>query len=198
MLEFKRAENQSNAYVAPSRCNLAFNAPVLLPERTTIAMTVDEFNRCVDLYADSVYRFILKNVKDKDKAKDIVQDTYEKLWLKVSETEAKNAKSYMFTTAYRTMIDYLRKDQRQGSMEEAPMIAVSHNKQYSDLKEVLNEALNKLPDIQRSVVLLRDYEGYSYTEIGQITNLSESQVKVYIFRARTFLKNYIGSIEKVV
>ncbi len=161
-------------------------------------MTAEEYNRCVDLYADNLYRFILKNVKDKDKAKDIVQDTYEKLWLKVSETEAKNAKSYMFTTAYRTMIDYLRKDKRQGSMDEVPMIAVSHNKQYTDLKEILQEALGKLPEIQRSVVLLRDYEGYSYEEIGEITNLSESQVKVYIFRARTFLKNYIGSIEKVL
>ncbi|HTL81637.1 MAG TPA: RNA polymerase sigma factor [Bacteroidia bacterium] len=161
-------------------------------------MTAEEYNRCVDLYADNLYRFILKNVKDKEKAQDIVQDTYEKLWLKVSETESKNAKSYMFTTAYRTMIDYLRKDKRQGSMDEVPMIAVSHNKQYSDLKEILNEALNKLPEIQKSVVLLRDYEGYAYDEIGEITGLTESQVKVYIFRARTFLKNYIGSIEKVV
>jgi len=83
-------------------------------------------------------------------------------------------------------------------MEEAPMIALSHNRQYSDLKEILNEALNKLPEIQKSVVLLRDYEGYSYEEIGEITGLKEAQVKVYIFRARTFLKNYIGSIEKVV
>ena len=160
-------------------------------------MTVEEFNRCVDLYSDSLYRFILKNVRDKDKAKDIVQDTYEKLWMKVSETEAKNAKSYMFTTAYRTMIDVLRKDQRQGSMDEVAMAAVSHNKQYSDLKEILQEAVGKLPEIQCSVIMLRDYEGYSYQEIGEITNLTESQVKVYIFRARTFLKNYIGSIEKV-
>ncbi|MBI3509447.1 MAG: RNA polymerase sigma factor [Bacteroidetes bacterium] len=161
-------------------------------------MTVEEYNRCVDLYSDNLYRFILKNVKDKEKAQDIVQDTYEKLWMKVSETESKNAKSYMFTTAYRTMIDYIRKDKRQGTMDEVPMIAVSHNKQYSDLKEILNEALNKLPEIQKSVVLLRDYEGYAYDEIGEITGLTESQVKVYIFRARTFLKNYIGSIEKVV
>ena len=161
-------------------------------------MTVQEYNRCVDLYSDSLYRFVLKNIRDKDKAKDIVQDTFEKMWLKVSETEATNAKSFMFTTGYRTMIDYLRKDKRQGTMEEAPMIVLSHNRQYSDLKEILNEALNKLPEIQKSVVLLRDYEGYSYEEIGAICGLKEPQVKVYIFRARTFLKNYIGSIEKVV
>ena len=161
-------------------------------------MTVHEFNECVDLYADNLYRFILKNVKDKDKAKDIVQDTYEKLWMKVSETEAKNSKSYMFTTAYHTMIDVLRRDKKQEHLEEANLYLLSSEKQYSDLKEVLNDAVNKLSDVQRSVVLLRDYEGYSYQEIGKITELTEAQVKVYIYRARVFLKNYIGSMDAVL
>lgn len=161
-------------------------------------MTIEEFNNCVDLYADNLYRFILKNMKDEEKAKDIVQDTYEKLWLKVSEVQSLNAKSYMFTTAYRTMIDQLRRDKKQGSMEEADLFALGHSKQYSDLKEILNEALAKLPEIQRSVIMLRDYEGYHYDEIGKITSLTESQVKVYIFRARQYLKNYIGKAENVV
>ncbi|HNO70460.1 MAG TPA: RNA polymerase sigma factor [Bacteroidia bacterium] len=162
-------------------------------------MTVDEFNQCVDLYADNLYRFIVKNVKDKDKAKDIVQDTYEKLWVKVSEVKSTNAKSYMFTTAYRTMIDMFRRDKKQTRLEDGAYDEVlSHKKQYSDLKAVLNEAINKLPEIQRMVLMLRDYEGYSYQEIEEITKLNESQVKVYIFRARIFLKNYIGDIEKVL
>lgn len=161
-------------------------------------MTVKEFNSCVDQYADNLYRFILKNIRDEDKAKDIVQDTYEKLWLKVSEVESTNAKSYMFTTAYRTMIDVTRRDKKQGTMQEANLYALGHNKQYSDLKEILNEALTKLPEIQRTVIMLRDYEGYPYDEIGKITGLTESQVKVYIFRARQFLKNYIGKRENVV
>ena len=79
-------------------------------------MTLEEFNQCVDLYADNLYRFILKNVKDKDKAKDVVQDTYEKLWLKVSDVPSTNSKSYMFTTAYRTMIDMIRRDKKQTRM----------------------------------------------------------------------------------
>ena len=70
--------------------------------------------------------------------------------------------------------------------------------QYSDLKEILDEALQRLPELQKSLVLLRDYEGYSYDEIGRITGLNESQVKVYIFRARTTLKNYLVSIENLV
>lgn len=161
-------------------------------------MTLQEFNICVDKHADNLYRFIFKNIKDKDLAKDIVQDTYEKLWLKITDVESTNAKSYMFTTAYRTMIDRIRRDKKQGSLEEADMYALSHTKQYTDLKEILDEAVSRLPEIQRSVVLLRDYEGYSYVEIGEILSLTESQVKVYIYRARQFLKSYIVSMESIL
>lgn len=161
-------------------------------------MTISEFNQCVDDHADGLYRFIFKNVRDKDKARDIVQDTYEKLWLKVSDVPAVNARSYMFSTAYRTMIDALRREKRQSPMSDAIVETHGHNRQYSDLKEVLDRALQQLPDDQRSVVMLRDYEGYSYDEIGKITGLGEAQVKVYIFRARKFLKEYIGSIETVI
>jgi RNA polymerase sigma-70 factor (ECF subfamily) len=69
---------------------------------------------------------------------------------------------------------------------------------YTGLMELLDMALGRLPHIQRTVVLLRDYEGYSYEEIGRITGLNESQVKVYIFRARMFLKNFIGKPEQVI
>jgi RNA polymerase sigma-70 factor (ECF subfamily) len=161
-------------------------------------MTVTEFNTCVDQYADNLYRFILKTVRDKDIAKDIVQDTYEKLWLKVSEVESSNAKSYMFTTGYRTMIDFLRREKKKQQWDDGYEETHGHNKQYNDLKQVLNEAINKLPEDQKAVILLRDYEGYDYKEIGDITGLSESQVKVYIFRARQFLKNYIGKMEALV
>ena len=161
-------------------------------------MTVAEFNSCVDLYADNLYRFVLKNIKDRDKAKDIVQDTYEKLWLKVSEVAATNSKSYMFTAAYRTMIDFIRRESKQAPMQESNELNLTSKNSFSDLKEVLNEALSKLPEVQRSVILLRDYEGYNYAEIGEIAGLTESQVKVYIFRARGFLKNYIGAMENVL
>jgi RNA polymerase sigma-70 factor (ECF subfamily) len=58
--------------------------------------------------------------------------------------------------------------------------------------------VGQLSDVQRSVLLLRDYEEYSYREIGEITGLSEAQVKVYIYRSRIFLKNYIGTIDAVL
>ena len=131
-------------------------------------------------------------------AKDIVQDTYEKVWRKVNDIESTNAKSYMITVAHHTLVDFTRKAKKQGDYTEELENSLKHEKHYSDIKEILNIALDKLPEIQRSVVLLRDYEGYDYIEIGKITNLTESQVKVYIFRARAFLKNYIGKLEVVI
>lgn len=152
----------------------------------------------MDSYSDSLYRFILKHIKDVDVAKDIVQDTYEKVWRKVNDVESTNAKSYLFTVAHHTLVDYTRKAKKQGNYNEVVENTLQHSKHYSDLKEILNHALDKLPEIQKSVVLLRDYEGYDYAEIGKITNLTETQVKVYIFRARAFLKNYIGKLEVVI
>ncbi len=150
------------------------------------------------MHADGVYRFIVKQIKDKDAARDIVQDAFEKMWRKVETIDAQKAKTYLFTTAYHTLIDSTRKNAKQANFSEVNFNQHSHTKQYSDLKEILNMGLEQLPEMQKTVLLLRDYEGYDYQEIGDITNLTESQVKVYIFRARTFLKNYIGKIESVI
>ena len=107
-------------------------------------------------------------------------------------------KSYLFTTAYHAMVDLSRKEKRVGEYNEKKVSKMGHNEQYSDAKEILDEAVSKLPELQRKLILLRDYEGYSYEEIGKITDLNESQVKVYIFRARKFLKDYIGNMEAII
>lgn len=161
-------------------------------------MTVDQYNLSVDKYSDNLYRFLLKNIHDEDKACDIVQESFEKLWLKVESVSYDKVKSYLFSTGYHTMIDLIRREKKMASFENVNLESYSHTEQFTDLNEVLHKALSLLPEIQRSVILLRDYEGYSYEEIGEITGLNESQVKVYIFRARAFLKNYIVSLETVI
>lgn len=119
------------------------------------------------------------------------------MWERAGEISSEKAKSYLFTTAYHTMIDDIRRNKRLTNLDgnEAGMTV---NNTYSDLQKVLETALEKLPDIQKAVITLRDYEGYSYEEIGAITGLNESQVKVYIYRARLSLKNYIGSLDTVL
>ncbi|MGE0018430.1 MAG: RNA polymerase sigma factor [Draconibacterium sp.] len=161
-------------------------------------MTISDYNNSVTLYSDRLFRFVLKSIKDMHKAEDIVQECYEKLWKNIEKVNGEKVKAYLFTTAYHTMIDRIRKDKRSVWAEETKVVEQSHERSYSDLGEILNNAVNKLPEIQRMVLLLRDYEGYSYQEIEELTNLNESQVKVYIYRARVFLKGYIGKMEAVM
>ena len=161
-------------------------------------MTEQEYNNCVEKHADNVYRFILKNIKDEDKASDIVQDAYEKMWNHRKDINSEKSKSYLFTTAYHVLVDFTRKEKKQVSMEEVVLPNLYDDRNYSDLGEALNKAVDLLPSAQKMALMLRDYEGYSYEEIEKITGLSESQVKVYIYRARLFLKNYIGKPEMVL
>lgn len=161
-------------------------------------MTISEYNQCVDNFSDGVFRFLLKNTKDTLLAEDFVQESFMKMWIRRKDVEFAKGKSYLFTTAYHTMIDHIRKNKRITTIEDYTKHASFVHNEYSDLKEILNQAVEKLPDIQRSVLLLRDYEGYSYNEIGEITGLSEAQVKVYIYRARLFMKNYIVSPDYVI
>ena len=161
-------------------------------------MTINEYNQCVDDFSDGIYRFLLKNIRNTDIAQDLVQESFMKMWIKRKDIEYVKSKSYLFSTAYHTMIDYIRKNKRTTSLEGNEHLLEPASDGYSDLKEVLDFALQQLPEIQRSVILLRDYEGYSYKEIGVITSLTESQVKVYIYRARLFLKKYIVAPDYVI
>ena len=122
-------------------------------------MTINEYNLAVTDYSDRLYRFVLKSIRVTHKAEDIVQDSYEKLWKNVENVDAKKVKSYLFTTAYHTMIDIIRKEKRSTYSEDLTLKEESHENNYSDLNEILKEAVNRLPEIQRMVLLLRDYEG---------------------------------------
>jgi len=161
-------------------------------------MTEKDYNECVTQHADHVYRFIVKNLRHEEDARDVVQTAFEKLWRNREEVEASKSKSYLFTIAYNSMIDHLRKVKRIYLKEEFHEGAKVSDRHVNNAKAILEEALSKLSETQRSLVLLKDYEGYNYEEIGQITGLSSSQVKVYLHRARLQLKEYIVKIENVI
>ena len=161
-------------------------------------MTEKEYNECVTSYADNVYRFILKNLRHEEDARDVVQTAFEKMWKNRFEVDGKRSKSYLFTVAYHQMIDHIRKVKRIQLKEVFEENIRVENKPANDLKKILDRALNRLNDTQRSLVILKDYEGYSYAEIGEIMDLNESQVKVYLHRARLQLREYLVKIEYVI
>jgi RNA polymerase sigma factor (sigma-70 family) len=161
-------------------------------------MTEKEYNQCVSEYADNVYRFILKNLRHEEDARDVIQSAFEKMWINRADIDNNRCKSYLFTVAYNTMIDHLRKVKRIQLKEEFRDDTRIQDRPMHNTKKILEDALSRLSETQRSLVLLKDYEGYSYEEIGQITGLNESQVKVYLHRARIQLKNFLVSPENVL
>jgi RNA polymerase sigma factor (sigma-70 family) len=161
-------------------------------------MTEREYNECVNTYADNVFRFIVKNLRHEEDARDVVQTAFEKMWRNRDEVDAAKSKSYLFTVAYHQMIDHIRKNKRIHLKEEFSEDVRVQDRPAHNMKKVLEEALSRLSETQRSLVLLKDYEGYSYEEIGKITGLNESQVKVYLHRARVQLKNYLVKPENVM
>ena len=160
-------------------------------------MTEQDYNNCVEEHSNGVYRFIVKNIRSTQDAEDIVQSAYEKLWVNRERVTPLKAKSYLYTVAYHQMIDVIRKENKKPTTNELMEVDQVTHQTSSELKQNLLSAINQLNPTQKSLVLLKDYEGYSYKEIGEITNLSESQVKVYLHRARLFLKTKLLELEKV-
>ena len=160
-------------------------------------MTEQDYNNCVEEHSNGVYRFIVKNIRSTQDAEDIVQSAFEKLWVNRERVTPLKAKSYLYTVAYHQMIDVIRKENKKPTTNEYMEVDQVTHQTSSELKQNLLSAINQLNPTQKSLVLLKDYEGYSYQEIGEIMNLSESQVKVYLHRARLFLKTKLLELEKV-
>lgn len=138
-------------------------------------------------------------MRNEDDAQDIVQDVFEKLWVNRRKVDKLKAKSWMFTTAHNAMINFIHRSKRSVAMElnELPE-TLTHDVNIFESNEVVQRAVSILPPVQRSIMLLRDLEGYSYQEIGDMLNISDSQVKVYLFRARKKIKKQLKGLVELV
>ena len=154
------------------------------------------YNKAVHEYSNRVCRFVDKLLMDRDAAKDITQEAYLRLWERRAEVDFDKVRAWLFTTAYRLSMDYIKDHKRFDRPLEMPEHwTIQEN---PDLKKIVNDSLTLLSDTQRSILLLKDYEGYSYAEIGEMLQLNEAQVKVYLFRARKKIKEYIGDLRLVL
>ena len=158
-----------------------------------------EYNIAVKEHANNLYGYALKFLRHEEDAKDIVQDVFERLWVNRSSVELAKAKSWMFTTAHNAMINFSSKKGRlhlSAEMQAFESSTVFSNR--FENAELVELAVSILPPLQKSVILLRDLEGYSYKEIGDILELSDSQVKVYLFRARKKIKKQLKGLIELV
>lgn len=156
-------------------------------------MTKEEYNRAVNDLSHRLFGFVFKLTKDEEDANDLVQDAFMKLWSNRKKVEFKKAKSWLFTTAHNAFINFIKKSNRQVRMDEGVDVSFESKNRF-ELKEIIDLAMEKLTDLQKSIILLRDLEGYNYKEIGEMLDLNEPQVKVYLFRARKKIKDQIKDL----
>lgn len=162
-------------------------------------MTRNEYNIVIKAHSNPLYGYALKFLRNQEDAQDIVQDVLEKLWVNRKKVESEKAKSWMYTTAHNAMINMINRKQRLQfpGNEHLPEKSRKESSLFES-NQVVDRALSILPPIQKSIVLLRDLEGYSYEEIGAILQLTPSQVKVYLFRARNKIKKQLKGLTELV
>lgn len=160
-------------------------------------MDAKNYNVCVQDWADALFRFACKCTGNEEDARDIVQSSFETLWQKKENVPEEKGKSFLFQVAYNQSVDMYRKKKRVHLTDE-----IKTNEAMKpanpDLKKILERALARLDEQARALILLKDYEGYKYEEIAQITGLNDTQVKVYLHRARKTMKDYLVSVEKII
>lgn len=150
-------------------------------------------------HSNKLYGYAMRFLRNTEDAEDILQDVFEKLWINRKKVEVDKAKSWMFTTAHNAMLNLISKKSRvqlPGSENLPEGTKKDVNKFES--KQVVDRAVGILPPIQKSIILLRDLEGNSYEEIGEMLSLSSSQVKVYLFRARNKIKKQLKGLTELV
>ena len=148
---------------------------------------------------DKIFRLSLRITLDRTEAEDITQETLVRVWQARDQWhQVTNMEAYCLTIAHRMALDHVRRRQMQTEKESDIVQYQQHAHtttlpdEQLDLRqriEAIRHLMDQLPEVQRTILQLRDMEGLSYDEIALITQLSETQVKVYLHRARKKIKD---------
>jgi RNA polymerase sigma-70 factor (ECF subfamily) len=165
---------------------------------------VKAFELLVKEYSDSLYQFALRNLKDSQAAKDIVQDVFVKIWNNRKTISIKShVKPYLFRMVRNKSLDFVRHNAVKQQVEEYLEVHTEHVKSpeenFTDheLSSALSEAVDKLPEQCRAIFTLKKYHDFSYAEISETMNISvntvQSQMGIAFKKLRKHL-SYLFSI----
>ena len=143
--------------------------------------------------SDRLYRLALRITMNKAEAEDVVQDTLLKVWeCRDSWNRINNLEAFAIATCRNRALDLAKRAGRdtENLDEMAHFSSHTPHEQLEAREEIslVRRLMDSLPEVQRTIMSLRDIEGKTYQEIAQTLDISETQVKVYLHRARTKIK----------
>lgn len=160
----------------------------------------EAYRTLYDAYERPLYVYCSRLMANEIEAQDIFQDIWIKMYkLRGHQESIRKFSGLLFTVARNLCLNALRdkKQLRSVSLEETPSDAESlvyrgdHDR--ADLREMLQKALQQLPVSQREAFILREYSGYSYQEIAEITGATMINVKTRAWRARERLRKVMAA-----
>lgn len=162
-------------------------------------LTADEIlHELIELHTPAMYRVARSIVVDQALAEDVVQDSLLKVWQKASSFRGEaSLRSWALSITHNTAISVLRKrrdEVRDPAMLPEPDHGPSTDRQVAGrmMVDELWLALETLDPLSRSVVVLREIEGMSYEDIGEVLHLPLPTIKTRLFRARKLLSNALS------
>ncbi len=156
------------------------------------------FHKLYKNYAKHVYRFAYWLTGNDDEAKDITSETFVRVWTAETNPRTESVKAYLFTIARNLYLQDRRKKGRLSAINDEmiddTILPDKKAEINSDLKQV-QKVLQQLPEMDRTVLIMRAEEEMSYRDIAQITGLSISAIKVKVFRARIKINKFLNDGE---
>lgn len=164
-------------------------------------MDAETFKKVFLPYHQKLYRIAYRIVQDAANAEDIVQETFIKLWNKRGDMQdIENTEAFSIIILRNTCLDHLRKtknDYHTNYDSDIPETAsLVKQIEIQDEAERVKKLINKLPEQQRQVMIMKHWEGYSDEEIEQITGISPGNIRVILSRARKTIREQFIKIQQ--
>ncbi len=155
-----------------------------------------QYQQAITQYRQRVFSFANYSLRAREDAEDITQDVFIKLWQNWQRLDHSKLNAWLMRVAHNAVVDHVRKHKKANEqVDDYAELEDQASEEYSggDLddrafKQQLMEAIKSLDDPFRSILVMRDIQGMSYTDIQQSLDISASQVKVYLHRGRRKLR----------
>lgn len=157
------------------------------------------FSNTIVSLTDSLYRMAKSILQDSDEARDVVQDQMLKLWeMHAKLSSVDNLKAYVFRSVRNRCLDILRLRKDEGELDEMRLDKALNPHEQTEINDAvlrIHQLIELLPELQRTIIRMRDVEDMEINEIAQIMGVSENSVSANLSRARkkireTMLKDF--------